>query len=117
MSNIPPETVDVLKEVARLTQQGRLSWDIVRVPRETGAVYVALASGQVEFNGGVGARGADIEVSIRDEEGRPIYSFRIHSSQEDPLFDELFHTYQLARQQALKAPETLNKMRRELATR
>lgn len=117
MSSIPPETIDILEEVVRLTKEGRLTWDTVRVPRETGAVYVSLASGEVEINGGVGARGADVEVSIRDGEGHPIYAFRIHSSQEDPLFDDLFHTYQLARQQALKASETLSKMREELATR
>ena len=117
MTSIPPETVELLEEIAHLTRQGKLAWEAVRVPFETDGVYVSLASGEVELDGGVGARGASVEVRIRDEDGRPIYSFRIHSSHEDPLFDELLGTYQLARQQALRAPETLAKMREELATR
>lgn len=117
MTSIPPETVDLLTEIARLTRQEKLTWEAVRVPYETDGVYVSLASGEVELDGGAGARGASVEVRIRDEDGRPIYSFRTHSSHEDPMFDELLSTYQLARQQALKATETLSRMREELAAR
>ena len=118
MSSIPPETVDILKEVVRLTQQGRLSWDRIRVPHETGGVYVSFASGELELSprtvqSTFGGSAKVVEVSIRNDEGLVICSFAVGLGEE--LYDELDATYDSAWKQAIGAPETLSKLREELA--
>ena len=117
MTSIPPETSEIIEEIIRLTKDGHLVWEAVQVPRETGAVRVSLASGEVELNRQIGARGATMDVTIRNEDGLRIYDFSIHSSEPDPLFGELDETYGLARRQALRAQDTLARMRKELAGR
>ena len=118
MSSIPPETLDILKEVVHLTEQGRLSWDRVRVPHETGGVYVSFASGELELcprpvQTMFGGSAKVVDVSIRNDEGLVIYSFTVGLSEE--LYDELSATYDSAWKQAIRAPETLSKLREELA--
>lgn len=120
MSDIPPETLDILRQVVRLTKQEKLSWDRVRVPQETGAVYVSFASGEIALarrtvQSMFGGPASTMDVSIRNEEGLVIYAFAVGLGEE--LFDELDATYDSAWKQAIGAPETLSKIREELATR
>ena len=117
MTGIPPETTGILEEIIRLTKEGRLTWDMVRVPRETGAVRVSLASGEVELNRSVGADAATLDIKIRNEDGHPIYAFTLGSLGRESLFGELDETYDAARRQALRAQDTLERMREELASR
>ena len=129
MSSIPPEALEVIQQVVGLTREGRLDWDTTTsVPGEGDGVYVSLASGELELsrrlakasnsiliNIASGGPGRVIDIKIRNENGVPIYSFLVDSA--DSLFKELNEAYELAWQQALGAPETLNKIREELAAR
>ena len=90
---------------------------MVRVPSETGAVRVSLASGEIELDRHIGARDAVLSVDIRNEDGLSIYSFALQSSESDPRFGELNETYELARRQVLRARDTLDRMRQDLASR
>lgn len=112
MSGIPQEILVILEEIARLTKAGRLEWDTLDFLGEEG-VSVSLSSGQLSL-----ARGSDlrsIQIIVRNEYGTPIYKSTIDPS--STAHAEISATYQLARRQALGEPDTLERMREELAAR
>lgn len=112
MSNIPQEIHEILEEIVRLTKDRRLEWDTLDFLGDEGVV-VSLTSGQLSL-----ARGADlrsIQITVRNEYGTPIYKTTITPS--STAYAEIGETYQLARRQALGEPDTLERMREELAAR
>lgn len=112
MSGIPQEILVILEEIVRLTKAGRLEWDTLDFLGDEG-VSVSLSSGQLSL-----ARGSDlrsIQITVRNEYGTPIYKSVIDPS--STTYAEIGETYQLARRQALGEPDTLERMREELAAR
>lgn len=138
-SSAPTETHDILRRVVSLTREGRLAWDTTGF--SISEIYVSLASGgisldmsseptspypkprsyprprqkDISYPSYTRLQQKDIAVNIRNEDGISIYAFRVEPS--DPLYSGLEQTYYSARRQALGAPDTLRKMREELAAR
>ncbi len=114
-TSVPPELLDIVRQLKELTEAGRLTWEESRPNFLTYTVTVSLASGQWRLNWQPISK--MISVAIWDDTGTSIFDFTVKSP--DPHFPEVKAVYDAAvrtnREQITS--RALSKMREELAAR
>lgn len=115
MSNVPAEALDIVRQLRKLSEAGRLEWQESRPSRETYAVTVPLASGQWRLTWS--PRHQEITASVWDGNGRALFSFTVGKT--DPHFSEIKAIYNAAvrHNQERITNTALEAMRAELAAR